>query len=90
MNEGIGTVSVSVGTCFAVVLRFFQILFLNDLFAFDHTASAVGTGVPALLTSGPAAGAGLIVLDFGAGDFLAVFRAAGFVSEANPPGDPSG
>ena len=88
MNVGVWMVSVSVSAGSGVTLRFFQILFLNNLLAFDHAASAVGTVVFAFFTAGTAAGAELIVLDFRAGDLFAVFGAAAGTAKAKPVGDP--
>ena len=88
MNIGIGAAAVSVGAVSGVGLGLFKILFLNDLLALDHAASAVGTVVPALFAAGAAAGAEFVVLDFGSGDLFAVFRAAGVSTEADAVGDP--
>ena len=88
MNIGIGMAAVSVGTRFGVGFRFLQILFLNDLLALDHAASAVGTVVFAFFTAGTATGAELIVLDFRAGDLFAVFSVAAGTAKAKPVGDP--
>ena len=85
---GIGAAAVSVGTGFGIGFRFLQILFLNDLLALDHAASAVGTVVFALFTAGTAAGAEFIVLDFRAGDLFAVFSTGAVTSEAEPVGNP--
>ena len=90
MNEGIGGVPVSVGTGSAVVFRFIQVFFLNDLPAFDHTAAAVWTVVPAFLVGGSAAGTGLIILDLGAGDLFLVGNAVGGrTAESCAAGDPA-
>ena len=88
MNIGIGMAAVSVGTGFGVGFRFLQILFLNDLLALNHAASAVGTVVFAFFTACTAAGAELIVLDFRAGDLFAVFSTGTVTSEAEPVGNP--
>ena len=74
MNVGVWMVSVSVSAGSGVTLRFFQILFLNNLLAFDHAASAVGTVVLALFTAGSAAGAVFIVFNLCTGNLFAVFR----------------
>ena len=81
--------AVPVGAGLAVGLRLLQILFLHDFLALDHVMSAVGAFVLALHASGATTGTGLVVLDFGAGDLLAVFRAAPAASEAGAAGDPA-
>ena len=87
-NIGVGTASVPIGTGFAVFPGLFQIFFLDDLFALDHTAAAVGAFILTFYSSGSAAGAGFIVFDLGADDLL-FGGLAGRAAEAEAFGDPA-
>ena len=87
-NIGVGTVSVPIGAGFAVFPGLLQILFLDDLFALDHTSAAVGAFILAFYPSGAAAGAGLIVFDLGADDLL-FGGLAGRAAETETLGNPA-
>ena len=90
VDIGIGSAAVPVGAGFTVFFRVLQVLFFDDLLALDHAATTVRTIVFALLTGRAAAGAALIVLDFGSGDLLLVLCGAfALTSETKSSSDPA-
>ena len=90
MNVRIGRGSIAVGSGVRVILRFLQVLLLHDFLALDHAVAAVRAIILAFFTPCAAAGAVLIVLDFGAGDLLLVLCGAlALTSEAKSSSDPA-
>ena len=90
MDIGVGSASISVGTCFCIVFRFFNIFLFHDLLAFDHAVPAVRACLLALLTSGTAAGTVFVIFDPCADDPLTGGRGgsgriAKTCSFGNPP-----
>ena len=70
MNVGVRRAAVTVSAVLCIILGLFDLAFLDDLLAFDHTASAVRTAVFAFLAHGAAARTVFVVLDLRARDLL--------------------
>ena len=74
VDIGIRRIAVAVGALLRVFFRFFDLAFLYDLFILDHAVAAERAVILALLPSGAAARAGLVVLDLGTDDLLFLCR----------------
>ena len=70
VDISIRRIAVVIRAVLGVLLGFFDLALLNDLFAFDHAAAAVLAAVLAFLTAGAAARAALVVFDLRTGDLL--------------------
>ena len=70
MNICVRRISVSVGALLGVFLGFLDLALFYHFFALDHTPSAVLAGVFSLFTGHAAAGAIVVVNDFGTDDLF--------------------